>query len=98
MTALDLRSAPARMTDPRAGRDPDQLDVCLRQSDRRRFLDELHDSLGPRLAAVVLQLEVIRRLEGQDRLQLLEASTAELRACVCEVRRLAADLRPAEMT
>ena len=70
--------------------------VTSREEERRRIRRDLHDGLGPALAGISLSLEtatrdVARHGGSTARLDELRAETA---ACVDEVRRIVADLRP----
>jgi len=69
--------------------------------ERRRISEELHDSVGPSLAAVGLNLHLIsdRLSQGGDAelLQLLAESEALLTQAVAEIRDLAGELRPARL-
>jgi signal transduction histidine kinase len=71
--------------------------VALREEERRRLRRDLHDGLGPTLAALALKLEaasnVVRR--APDRAEALLGDAAHLvHGTVGEVRRLVQDLRP----
>jgi len=69
--------------------------------ERRRISEELHDQIGPNLAAVGLNLHVIeeRLAQGGDPelLQLLAESQALLSQAVAEIRDLSGELRPARL-
>ena len=70
--------------------------VSAREEERRRLRRDLHDGLGPTLAAVGLQLAAASALI--DRPEELRAVHAELqeqtRQAVADIRRLVYDLRP----
>jgi two-component system NarL family sensor kinase len=70
--------------------------VTAREEERRRLRRDLHDGLGPSLAAIVLKLNAAqtRTTEG-GRHALLAETRDEARAAIAEVRRLVDDLRPA---
>lgn len=70
--------------------------VHAREMERRRILHELHDGVGPTLAAVALGLDVSRRTVGDDTPtgELLGRLRDELQAAIVEIRRLAHGLRP----
>ncbi len=71
--------------------------VAGREEERRRLRRDLHDGLGPSLAAVTLRIETARNLartsaEAADRM--LEQATEDVAAVLADVRRLVHDLRP----
>ena len=69
--------------------------VTTREEERRRLRRDLHDGLGPSLAAVVLKLNAAQRMSDEgERGRLLAETRAETRAAIAEVRRLVDDLRP----
>ena len=69
--------------------------VTTREEERRRLRRDLHDGLGPSLAAVVLKLNAVERItDDAERAHLLAETREETRAAIAEVRRLVDDLRP----
>jgi signal transduction histidine kinase len=71
--------------------------VLAREEERRRLRRDLHDGLGPALAGVTLGLETAGRAAARDEsaaAPLLQSLRAETAACVDEVKRIVADLRP----
>jgi len=70
-------------------------------SERRRISAELHDSVGPNLAAVGLNLKFIEdKLTAQadgDLLQTLRDSQMLLAQTIAEIRELCGELRPARL-
>lgn len=71
--------------------------VTAKEEERRRLRRDLHDGLGPKLAAVGLQLDTARMLLGdrpEQAAETLTAVTAEIRATIDDVRRLVYELRP----
>jgi signal transduction histidine kinase len=69
-----------------------------REEERRRLRRDLHDGLGPALAAIRLQLEMVADLaggEGTPAGRLAETLRDQLRTAIAEVRRIVDDLRPA---
>jgi signal transduction histidine kinase len=70
--------------------------VQAREMERRRILHELHDGVGPTLAAVALGLDVSKRTVGDSTPtgELLGRLRDELQAAIVEIRRLAHGLRP----
>ncbi|WP_243060794.1 sensor histidine kinase [Nocardioides sp. SR21] len=74
--------------------------VVAREEERRRIRNDLHDDLGPRLAATALQLENAVDMVVDDpgrAVQVLERATGYLRDGVADVRRIVDDLRPAAL-
>ena len=71
--------------------------VRAREEERRRIRRDLHDGLGPTLAAMNLHTGVLRRLITQDP-EGAEATVMELRAeirrAITDIRQLVYDLRP----
>jgi signal transduction histidine kinase len=71
--------------------------VTTREEERRRLRRDLHDGLGPTLAALNLQAGAVRTLIPQDPAE-ASAMVAEwrttLRAVIADIRRLVYDLRP----
>jgi two-component system NarL family sensor kinase len=71
--------------------------VTAREEERRRLRRDLHDGLGPSLAALHLQSGVLRRLIRDDP-QAAEALANEfrsdIRATIDEIRRVVYELRP----
>ena len=69
--------------------------VAGREEERRRLRRDLHDGVGPSLAAIVLQLNAAQsRADGAERDMLLTEAREEVKATIAEVRRLVDDLRP----
>lgn len=69
--------------------------VSTREEERRRLRRDLHDGLGPSLAAIVLKLNAVEtRSTSSERNALLAETRDEARAAITEVRRLVDDLRP----
>lgn len=78
----ELRAANARLLESR-------------REERRRLHRDLHDGLGPTLAAIVLKLDVARRrTDATDRTALLDEVRLDARSAADEVRRIVEDLRP----
>ena len=77
---LDLSASRARL-------------VTAREEERRRLRRDLHDGLGPALAAIVLKLDAVGRAapEAGD---LVAELRAEARSAIEDIRRLVDDLRP----
>jgi signal transduction histidine kinase len=71
--------------------------VTAREEERRRLRRDLHDGLGPALAALTLKVGAARKLLPRDR-EAADALLAELsddiQATVSDIRRLVYDLRP----
>ena len=69
--------------------------VTAREEERRRLRRDLHDGVGPSLAAIVLKLNAAQSRDNEaDRNSLLAETRDEARAAIGEVRRLVDDLRP----
>ena len=95
---LSLQAAPAVLAvrlNAQLARSREQL-VSAREEERRRLRRDLHDGLGPTLAAVGMQLAAASALV--DRPEELRALHAELqeqtRQALADIRRLVYDLRP----
>ena len=74
--------------------------VSSREEERRRLRHDLHDDLGPGLAATAMQLEAAAELLPPDAARagaMLDEAAAYLRGTVAEVRRIVDDLRPAAL-
>lgn len=71
--------------------------VTAREEERRRIRRDLHDSLGPTLASLRLQLGAVRRALRDDPAgaeALLDDLRDDVRAATAAIRRLVYDLRP----
>lgn len=69
--------------------------VAGREEERRRLRRDLHDGLGPSLAAIVLKLNAAQsRTDEDERNALIAETREEVKAAIGEVRRLVEDLRP----
>ena len=71
--------------------------VVAREDERRRLRRDLHDGLGPSLAAMTVKLGIARRQVRTDPASaeaLLDQLTGETQAAIGEVRRMASELRP----
>jgi len=71
--------------------------VTAREEERRRLRRDLHDGLGPSLAALHLQSGVLRRLIKQDPQaaeDLADEFRGDIRATIDEIRRVVYELRP----
>jgi signal transduction histidine kinase len=74
--------------------------VTSREEERRRLRHDLHDDLGPVLAATAMQLEAAAELVPSDPARataLLDRAAGHLRGTVADVRRIVDDLRPAAL-
>lgn len=74
--------------------------VTAREEERRRLHRDLHDDLGPVLAALVLQLETAHDLVGSDpqgAQRLMRSLTGHASDAVEATRRIVAGLRPANL-
>jgi len=69
--------------------------IAGREEERRRLRRDLHDGLGPTLAATVLKLQAAQsRTDALERDALLAETRDEVKEAITEVRRLVDDLRP----
>jgi signal transduction histidine kinase len=71
--------------------------VVAREEERRRLRRDLHDGLGPSLAAIGLRAEAASALLGEDPAaarRLLEELTTDVATALADVRRLVDGLRP----
>jgi signal transduction histidine kinase len=71
--------------------------VAAREEERRRIRRDLHDGLGPTLAAIGLRAEVAADLVARDPAgagRVLEEMRGEVRGAIADIRRLVDDLRP----
>ena len=69
--------------------------VAGREEERRRIRRDLHDGVGPSLAAIVLKLNAAEsRTQHTERSALVAEARQEVREAIAEVRRLVDDLRP----
>lgn len=69
--------------------------VAGREEERRRLRRDLHDGVGPSLAAIVLKLNAAQsRADVTVRNGLLAEAREEVKEAITEVRRLVDDLRP----
>ena len=84
----------AQLTD-HLQRSREQL-VLAREEERRRLQRDLHDGLGPQLAALGMQLDVARGLaDGSPAaVALLARLSVETQMAIADIRRLVHDLRP----
>ncbi|HEY0888951.1 MAG TPA: ATP-binding protein, partial [Nocardioides sp.] len=72
--------------------------VLAREEERRRLRHDLHDDLGPLLAAVALQVGEVRSLIGEHpAAPLAERTETLLTGAVATVRRIVDGLRPAAL-
>jgi signal transduction histidine kinase len=74
-----------------------ELAVSAREEERRRLYRDLHDGLGPSLAALALQVESARDLVGEDAdraRRLLDQVRGHLKETVAQVRTVVHGLRP----
>jgi two-component system NarL family sensor kinase len=79
---LDLQHSRARL-------------VTAQEEERRRLRRDLHDGLGPTLAAIVLKLNAVGAMVRDPSAgQLIVQLRQETRAAIADIRRLVDDLRP----
>jgi signal transduction histidine kinase len=71
--------------------------VAAREEERRRLRRDLHDGLGPTLAAIGLKVDLARERAGPEADGLgglLDEIRTDVRSVISDVRRLARELRP----
>ncbi len=69
--------------------------VSAREEERKRLRRDLHDGVGPTLAAILLKLEAVRsRTDAASRDALLKEIREETKAAITEIRRTVDELRP----
>ena len=71
--------------------------VTAREEERRRIRRDLHDSLGPTLASLRMQLGAVRRAlreQPEEAEALIDALRDDVRDATAAIRRLVYDLRP----
>jgi two-component system NarL family sensor kinase len=69
--------------------------VTTREEERKRLRRDLHDGVGPALAAILLKLQAAQsRRDEAERNAILDEIREETRAAITEVRRVVDDLRP----
>jgi two-component system NarL family sensor kinase len=68
--------------------------ITAREEERRRLRRDLHDGLGPSLAAIAMQLSLADSLEGEELRKLHETLEAQASQALADIRRLVYDLRP----
>lgn len=71
--------------------------VAAREEERRRIRRELHDGLGPMLAAIGLKVDLARsrlRVDPDEAETVLDETRAAIGSVVADIRRIARDLRP----
>ena len=69
--------------------------VTAREEERKRLRRDLHDGLGPSLAAMVLKLNAAAtRADATERNALLAEIGEEVKDAIAEIRRVVDDLRP----
>lgn len=79
---LDLQRSRARL-------------VTAQEEERRRLRRDLHDGVGPSLAAIVLKLNVLgATVDDPSSTELIGELRAETKGAIAEIRRLVDDLRP----
>jgi two-component system NarL family sensor kinase len=71
--------------------------VTTREEERRRLRRDLHDELGPIIAAMSFKLDVIHNLAERDANAVRKTATelkAQMQDVLADIRRIAYDLRP----
>jgi signal transduction histidine kinase len=75
----------------------DSTSLCAREEERRRVLRDLHDGIGPTLAALALGLRAARAKVRQDTTsaeRMISLLEDEVHGMITEIRRLADGLHP----
>lgn len=71
--------------------------VTTREEERRRLRRDLHDELGPIIAAMSFKLDVVHNLAEHDAHAVKKTATelkAQMQGVLADIRRIAYDLRP----
>lgn len=68
--------------------------VTAREEERRRLRRDLHDGVGPTLAAMSMKLEVLNDRVAPDERALVEQLGEEVQETITDIRRLVYELRP----
>jgi signal transduction histidine kinase len=71
--------------------------VVAREEERMRFRRDVHDGLGPALAAVKVRIDAARNVADRDPVEadrILETASAGVTDAVRDIRRIVLDLRP----
>ncbi|MFT4049022.1 MAG: histidine kinase [Solirubrobacterales bacterium] len=68
--------------------------VTAREEERRRLRRDLHDGVGPSLAAMSLQLDLLRDRVGDGDAALVEQLGGQVQEAIVDIRRLVYELRP----
>lgn len=68
--------------------------VTAREEERRRLRRDLHDGVGPTLAAMSMKLEVLNDRVAKDDRPLVEQLGEEVAETITDIRRLVYELRP----
>lgn len=68
--------------------------ITAREEERRRLRRDLHDGVGPSLAAMSMQLEVLRDRVDDDDTALVEQLGGQVQEAITDIRRLVYELRP----
>ncbi|WP_238015853.1 sensor histidine kinase [Dactylosporangium sp. AC04546] len=68
--------------------------VLAREEERRRLRRDLHDGLGPTLAALTMRAEAAQEVGGEAAQRLLEEIVTDTQTALADVRRIIEGLRP----
>lgn len=71
-------------------------EIIIRENERRRIANDLHDSLGPLLSAVKLNISSVDVEQQEDR-QLLDKTAGYLDEIIGSMRRISHDLLPSTL-
>lgn len=68
--------------------------VTAREEERRRLRRDLHDGVGPSLAAMSLQLDVLKGQVDPEQSEFVERLSGQVHQAIIDIRQLVYELRP----